>query len=338
MPVFGPHPVTVPGAIDGWFTLLERFGTKSFAEVAATALHYAEEGFLATRRGAWFFMRSAEMYRLLGLPDFGDFYGDVHAGTRIHQPELARTIRTLAADGPDAYYRGPIGAAIAARIERAGGFMTAEDVAAHAGAWVEPLHADFRGVDVLEMPPPTQGMAALEALRILDGCDLGADGPDRQHLLIEAVKLALADRNAHLGDPAAMPIAPETILADDWIKTRRDAIDPACAQPFPLRPGPDGGTIYMCTADRDGLMVSLIQSNFSGAGSGCASTSGASTCTTEAPRSSSTTSTRTASGPARCRCTRSFPRWRCATANPGWSSAPRVGTVRRRRTRSCSCA
>jgi len=268
MPVFGPHPVTVPGAIDGWFTLLERFGTKSFGEVAATALHYAEEGFLATRRGAWFFVRSAELYRHLDLPDFGEFYGDVHAGTRIRQPELARTIRTLASDGPDAYYRGPIGEAIAARIERAGGFMTATDVAAHAGAWVEPLHADFRGVDVLEMPPPTQGMAALEALRILDGLDLGADGPDRQHLLIEAVKLALADRNAHLGDPDAMPIAPATILADDWIKSRRETIDPARAQPFPLRPGPDGGTIYMCTADRDGMMVSLIQSNFAGAGSG----------------------------------------------------------------------
>jgi gamma-glutamyltranspeptidase/glutathione hydrolase len=268
MPVFGPHPVTVPGAIDGWFTLLERFGTKSFGEVAAAALHYAEEGFLVTRRGAWFFARSAEMYRHLGLPDFGDFYGDVHTGTRIRQPELARTIRTLAADGPDAYYRGPIGEAIAARIEQAGGFMTSADVAAHTGAWVDPLHAEFRGIDVLEMPPPTQGMAALEALRILDGLDLGPDGPDRQHLLIEAVKLALADRNAHLGDPDAMPVAPETILDDDWIKARRGAIDPARAQPFPLRPGPDGGTIYMCAADRDGLLVSLIQSNFSGAGSG----------------------------------------------------------------------
>src|SRR5262249_21734818 len=151
-------------------------------------------------------------------------------------------------------------AAIAERLQSLGGFMTADDIAAHTGAWVEPLRAEFRGVEVLEMPPPTQGMAALEALRILDGLDLGKDGPDRQHLLIEAVRVSLADRNAHLGDPDAMRVKPAELLADDWITRRRAEIDPKHAGSYAPYPGPDGGTIYMCTADRDGLLVSLIQS------------------------------------------------------------------------------
>ena len=173
----------------------------------------------------------------------------------MRQPELARTMRTLADDGPDAYYRGPIGAAIAERLQRAGGFMTADDVAAHAGAWVEPLRATVRGAEILEMPPPTQGVTALEALRIADGLDLGADGPDREHLLIEAMKLALADRDAYVGDPDAMTIAPESLLADDWIAARRGRDRSGARPPGRTRAStPQGGTIYMCTADRDGML------------------------------------------------------------------------------------
>jgi gamma-glutamyltranspeptidase/glutathione hydrolase len=268
MPVFGPHPVTVPGAVDGWFTMLGKWGTRSFGDVAQRALGYAEDGFPLTRRGAWFFARTADTFEHFGLHDFRAYYGDVQPGSWVRQPELARLIRALASDGPDVYYRGPVGAAIAARLREAGGFMTADDVAAHAGAWVEPLRGPFRDAEILEMPPPTQGMTALEALGIVDGLDLGADGPDRQHLLIEAVKCALADRAAYLGDPDAMTIAPEALLADDWITRRRAAIDPARARPLAPVPAADGGTIFMCTADAGGMMVSLIQSNFAAAGSG----------------------------------------------------------------------
>jgi gamma-glutamyltranspeptidase/glutathione hydrolase len=268
MPTFGAHPVTVPGAVEAWFTLIEKFATRSFGELVQRALHYAEEGFPLTKRGAWFFQNSAIMYEHFGLPDFHDYYGDVEAGDWLRQPELARTIRTLAADGPDAYYRGPIGAAIAERIQHAGGCMTAADVAAHTGAWVDPLRANFRDAEILEMPPPTQGLTALEALRIADGLDLGTDGPDRQHLLIESIKLALADRRRYLGDPDAMTIPPERLLRDDWVAARRTEIDPRRARAATAHVEPDGGTIYMCAADRDGMMVSLIQSNFSGAGSG----------------------------------------------------------------------
>jgi gamma-glutamyltranspeptidase/glutathione hydrolase len=268
MPVFGPHPITVPGAIDGWFTMLERWGTRSFAEVSARALHYADEGYPVTRRGAFFYTRTAQLFDYFDLPDFRAFYGDVAPGTWIRQPELARTIRLLADDGSDAYYRGPIGEAIAARVQEAGGFMTVDDIRAHTGAWVEPLAAPFRDVEVLEMPPPTQGMTALEALRIVDGFDLGRDGPDREHLLIEAMKAALADRHEYLGDPFSMPVPPETILGDAWIARRRATIDRDKARFYEPMPAADGGTIYMCTADRDGMLVSLIQSNFASAGSG----------------------------------------------------------------------
>ena len=147
--------------------------------------------------------------------------------------------------------------------------MTADDVAEHEGAWVEPLRATVRGTEILEMPPPTQGIAALEALRIVDGLDLGADGPDREHLLIEAMKLALADRDAYLGDPSAMTITCETMLG------RRVDRRPAGRRSIPIardastpRLTPTGGTIYLNAADRDGLLVSLIQSNFFGAGCG----------------------------------------------------------------------
>jgi gamma-glutamyltranspeptidase / glutathione hydrolase len=268
MPVFGAHPVTVPGAVEAWFTLIEKFATRSFGELAQRALHYAEEGFPVTKRGAWFFENIAILYDHFGLSDFRDTYGDLAPGDWVRQPELARTIRTLAEDGADAYYRGPIGAAIAERVQRAGGCMTAADVAAHAGAWVEPLRAPFRDVEILEMPPPTQGLTALEAMRIVDGLELGRDGPDREHLLIEAVKLALADRRRYLGDPDAMTIAPEQLLRDDWIASRRADVDPRRASVAERHVEPDGGTIYMCAADRDGMLVSLIQSNFSGAGSG----------------------------------------------------------------------
>ncbi len=217
MPVFGAHPVTVPGAVEAWFTLIQRYATRPFGDLAQRALRYAEEGFPVTKRGAWFFRNSARLYEHFGLSDFHDFYGDVEVGHWIRQPELARTIRTLADDGPDAFYRGPIGAAIAQRLQRAGGCMTEADLAAHRGAWVDPLRASFRDVEILEMPPPTQGITALEALRIADGLALGRDGPDRQHLLIEAVKLALSDRREYLGDPDAMTIDPERLLRDDWI-------------------------------------------------------------------------------------------------------------------------
>ncbi len=221
MPVFGPHPVTVPGAVDGWFTMLSKWGTRRFGDVAARALRYAEDGFPVTKRGAWFFANSASSSRTSVSTTSTRYYGDVQPGTGsvspssharfARSPPTDRTCTTAARSVP----RSPT------RIQDAGGFMTEADIAGpprRVGR--AAARAQFRGTEILEMPPPTQGMTALEALRIVDGLDLGADGPDREHLLIEAVKCALADRRQYLGDPDAMTIAPEVLLADDWVADR----------------------------------------------------------------------------------------------------------------------
>jgi gamma-glutamyltranspeptidase/glutathione hydrolase len=268
MPVFGPHAVTVPGAVDGWFALLDRFGTRSFGELARAAIGYAEDGFRLTRRGAWYFAQVGGVYASVGLDDFAAAYGAPVTGDVVLQPALARTLRALAEQGPDHFYRGPVGRAVAERIGAAGGVMTTADLAAHEGAWVTPLRAPFRDVEICEMPPPTQGLAALEALRIVDSLALPPDGPDRMHLCIEAMKLALADRDAHVGDPEWMHLEPDRLVADDWIAARRAALDPARAADTDPHHAPDGGTVYLCAADRDGTLVSLIQSNFFGAGCG----------------------------------------------------------------------
>src|SRR4029453_7763195 len=148
------------------------------------------------------------------------------------------------------------------------GLLSIDDVAAYEGRWAHPLRAPYRDVEIAELPPPTQGVAALEALRILDGFKLPEDGPERDHLLVEATKLALQDRNEYVSDPAAMTVTPEEMLADDWIDARRSRIDPQRA----TTPAPGaahvGGTAYLCAADADGMLVSLIQSNFMAFGSG----------------------------------------------------------------------
>lgn len=267
-PTFGPHSVTVPGAVRGWFDLLDRWGSRPFGAVAAAAIRYAEDGFPLTRKGAWFFNQVRLVYDHFDLPDFGAAYPETREGTVVRQPELAELLRTLGAGGPDEFYKGAIGRAIAARIERAGGVMAAADLADHDGTWVAPLVAAFGGIEVSELPPPTQGVAALEALRIVDGIDLPPDGPDRAHLMIEVMKAALADRDEHVADPDAMTIAAADLLADAHVAARRSRIDPARAAAFPRRRRADGGTVYFCAADADGLMVSMIQSNFFGAGSG----------------------------------------------------------------------
>jgi gamma-glutamyltranspeptidase / glutathione hydrolase len=266
MPYFGPHAVTVPGAVAGWFDLLDRWGTRSFGDLAELALRYARDGFELTPTNAAFLGGSVALYE--EFPALRAAYPDVEAGKTLRQPGLARTIETLAADGPDAYYRGPIADAIAESVQSLGGLLSAADLAAYEGRWAHPLRAPYRAVEIAELPPPTQGVAALEALRILDGFKLPEDGPERDHLLVEATKLALQDRNEYVSDPAAMTVTPEEVLADDWIDARRSRIDPHRA----ITPAPGaahvGGTAYLCAADADGMLVSLIQSNFMACGSG----------------------------------------------------------------------
>lgn len=266
MPLFGPHSVTVPGAVAGWFELLDRWGTRSFGELAQHALSYARDGFELTPTGEMYVTGSLTMYD--GFPALLAAYDGAQAGQVLRQPALAHTIATLAADGPDAYYRGPIAPAIAETVQAAGGLLTTGDLAAYEGRRADPVRALYRDVEIAELPPQTQGIAALEALRILDGFAFPADGADRQHLLIEAIKLALADRDDYVSDPDAMVVTPEQMLSDGWIAERRSHLDPRRAATPQAGAAHVGGTAYLCAADGDGLLVSLIQSNFLSFGSG----------------------------------------------------------------------
>jgi gamma-glutamyltranspeptidase/glutathione hydrolase len=266
MPMFGPHSVTVPGAVRGWFDLLDRWGSRSFGELAGPALSYARDGFELTPTGEMYVAGSLTMYE--EFSSLRATYDGGRAGEVLRQPALARTIETLAADGPDTYYRGPIASAIAETVEGAGGFLTTDDLGDHGGRWADPMRVSYRGVEVAELPPPTQGVAALEALRILDGFALPVDGAHRQHLLIEAIKLSLEDRNDYVSDPAVMAVTPDDMLSDDWIDDRRSRIDPQHLRTPDAGAAQVGGTAYLCAADSDGLLVSLIQSNFLSFGSG----------------------------------------------------------------------
>jgi gamma-glutamyltranspeptidase/glutathione hydrolase len=267
VPTTGPHAVTVPGVTEAWFTLLERFGTRSFGELASWALRYARGGFVLSGSAAASLARARP--RLFGSKEWRALYGDLHEGDVLRQPGLARTIETLAAHGPDAYYRGPIGQAIVDQLRSLGGLMDEQDLAEHHGDWTLPLRATYRDLEVVELPPSTQGVTALEALRIVDRSGpLAPDGPDRQHLLLEAMKLSLADQNAYVADPTSMTVSAEALISDAWVAERLASIDPAVASiPGPGRPDPRG-TAYMCAADEDGMLVSLIQSNWMGFGSG----------------------------------------------------------------------
>ncbi|HZJ26774.1 MAG TPA: gamma-glutamyltransferase family protein [Acidimicrobiia bacterium] len=266
-PGLGPHSVTVPQAVEGWFTLLGRWGTRSFGDVATAAIGLARDGFELTTTGCEMFAGAATIYS--AFPAWNRRYGGLTPGARLRQPGLADLLELLAADGPDAYYRGPVAESIVETVRAEGGFLDEEDLAAHAGEFCAPLRANYRDSEIVELPPPTQGVTALEILRILDGFELaGMDPAARQHLIAEATKLGLLDRDEHVTDPIHMRSAARELLADDHIVSRRAEIDPESVIDRPAGVPQRGGTAYLCAADSDGLLVSLIQSNFFAFGSG----------------------------------------------------------------------
>jgi len=265
LPRVGPFTVTVPGAVEAWHTLLDRFGTRSFADLAQTALGYARDGFPLTHKGGEIISFSKDAYREPWGDAWRDVYGDAAPLQTLHQPDLARTIAAICAGGPDAYYRGEIADAIATTLQGHGALMTTDDLASHTGEWVDPLRTTYRGVEILELPPNTQGVAALEALNIVEDLD---PAPRDEHLLIEAMKLALTDRDRYVTDPEQMTIDPAVLASKAWADERRRELDhERASSPVPGRAAV-GGTIYLCTADERGMLVSLIQSNYMGFGSG----------------------------------------------------------------------
>jgi len=267
MPDRGALTVTVPGAVAGWMALLERFGSWTPARVAAPALRLAEEGFIVSAYAAR--AVRATRPRLGDQPGWEATFGHMEEGRRFVQPALARTLRAIVEHGPDAFYAGAVARSTIDTLAADGSAMTMQDLAAHRVDWVAPLVGSYRGLSVLELPPPSQGVTALTALGILDTLGpLPRDPAEATHLQVEAVRAAMADRQQYVGDPASMTVTPEQLLSPGRIAAVAGKVDRERAAPWPpARPAP-GGTAYLCTADDDGLLVSLIQSNYHGFGSG----------------------------------------------------------------------
>ena len=274
IPERGPLSINVPGAVDGWFEALERFGTLSTETVFAPAIAYAEEGMPVSPKLSGWLRRAEPVLKAWESTASVFFPGGrlLQPGTILRQPDLARTYRTLAKEGRDAFYRGPLGRTITEYIQSCGGVLSMEDMQQHRSDWVEPLTTNYRGYDIYEFPPNSQGIAALEMLNILEGYDLrslGHQTAEYLHLMLEAKKLAFADRDRYVSDPAFVDVPVEHLLSKTYAEEQRARIDSKKATPY-FAPGleKEGDTMYLCVADRDGNLVSLIQSLYQGFGSG----------------------------------------------------------------------
>ena len=269
VPPVGPGSVSVPGVTRAWSMLLERFGTRPLAELLAPAVHYARDGFPISDIVC---QAIRERFELFDDPEWRRIFvpGGVfpEPGDLLRQPDLARSIRELGTE-PDLFYTGRVGRAIAARLEREG-FLTADDLAAHEGEWGEPVSTTYRGYTVYETPPPTQGLATLLTLNLLEGFDLTKHAPDsieRLHLLLETTKLAYADRDRWIADPARSRQPIEQLLAKPYAARRRAAVDRQKAQ-YHEWGDVDGDTTGFVVADGQGNVLSVIQSLFRAFGSG----------------------------------------------------------------------
>lgn len=278
IPSHGPLPVTVPGAVDGWFALHGRFGTLPIKDLLAPTIRYAREGHPVAPIVAYYWDRSVP--RLSAFPGFTEQFTIAGAAPKSGQiwknPNLANTLQQIADGGRDAYYKGAIADTIDAYFRANQGFLRKEDLAAHSGEWIEPVSTSYRGVDVWELPPNGQGIAALQILNIIEGFDLrkyGFGSPEHLHLFIEAKKLAFEDRARFYADPAFAKAPVTELISKPYAEKRRAliAMDKAARTLEAGNPAlQDGDTIYLTTADSSGMMVSLIQSNYRGMGSGMA--------------------------------------------------------------------
>ena len=269
----GWETVTIPGAVSGWRALSQRFGTIPFADLFEPAIRYARDGFSVSPIVAekWA-LAVPHMPRDLGwFEHFMPRGRAPHPGERFASPAMAATLEKIAHTDGEAFYRGELAEAMVRHAQSAGAAHTLADFAAHTNDWVTPLGLDYRGNTVHEIPPNGQGIAALMALGILENFDLAALPPDSaaaQHLQIEAMKLAFADARRYVSDPRTMPVPASALLDRGYLAARARKIDLAHAQDFGPGEPPKGGTVYLCAADQNGMMVSLIQSNYMGFGSG----------------------------------------------------------------------
>jgi len=279
IPTLGPLSWSIPGCVDGWDELRRKFGSKSFADLLARSIDYAEKGCPVPEviAGYW----QAGEAKLSRHPDSAKIFlldGEraPRAGEVFKNPALAETYREIARNGRDAFYKGKIAEKLAAFSERNDGLLTKDDLAKHSSTWTRPVKTTYRGHDVWELPPPGQGIAVLQMLNILEGFDLkklGPTSPDYWHLFVEAKKLVYADRARYYTDPEFAKVPVEGLISKSYAEGRRKLIDSAKAltniEAGNAKVG-KADTIYLCVVDKDHNCVSLIQSNYMGFGSGLA--------------------------------------------------------------------
>ncbi len=276
IPAYGPLPVSVPGCVDGWFELHKKFGKLPMEKILAPAIRYAREGFPVSEVIAYYWGRQAPV--LEKYPGFKEVFMPggraPQKGEIFKNPALAKTLELIADGGRDAFYKGSVAKTIDAYMKANGGFLSYKDLADHQSEWVEPVSTNYRGYDVWELPPNGQGIAALQILNILEGFDIqsmGFGSAGYIHHFVEAKKLAFEDRARFYADPDFADIPVDALISRTYADQRRKRIDPArAARSYPAgNPAlEDGDTIYLTVADNEGNMVSLIQSNYRGLGSG----------------------------------------------------------------------
>jgi gamma-glutamyltranspeptidase/glutathione hydrolase len=274
IPQRGALSVSVPGTVDGWFEMHQKFGKVSMDSILQPAIDYARNGFPVTELIAYYLQRSAPV--LSRYANFSETYMPnermPEKGEIFRNPLLANTYETIARQGRDAFYRGDIARTIEEYIKENGGFLSFEDMAAHTSTWVEPVSVNYRGYDVWQLPPNGQGIAGLQMLNILEGYDIASMGlfnPEYVHLLVEAKKLAFEDRAKYYADMDFSPVPVAGLLSKEYAAERRLLINPdRAARRYDAGIPEPQNTIYLTVADKDGNMVSLIQSNYRGMGSG----------------------------------------------------------------------
>lgn len=276
IPDFGPLPVSVPGCVDGWFELHDKFGRLPMSTLLAPAIKYAREGFPLSELIAHYWKIGGD--KLNTYPNFATTYlpgGKAPAkGEMFKNPDLAQTYEIIASGGRDVFYKGALAKTIDSFCRREGCFLRYEDLAAHASEWVEPVSTNYRGYDIWELPPNGQGIAALQMLNILEGFELGAlqhNSAEYLHLLIEAKKLAYEDRARYYADMQFSDVPVATLISKPYAEKRRALLNRrAASKQLPAGEArlAHGDTVYLTTADKDRNMVSLIQSNYRGFGSG----------------------------------------------------------------------
>jgi gamma-glutamyltranspeptidase/glutathione hydrolase len=273
IPAYGPLPVSVPGCVDGWFEMHKKFGSMKMSEILAPAIKYANEGFPVTELIGYYLTLSSSRFKK--YPNFSETFmpngSPLTKGTIFKNPYLANTYQKIAKGGKDSFYKGETAKTIVNFIQSQGGFLSEKDLANHTSEWVEPVSTNYRGYDVWELPPNGQGIAALQILNIMEGYnvrEMGFGSSEYIHYFTEAKKLAFEDRAKYYADPDFNKLPVNQLISKKYATERRSLISERAARSYSPGALEDGDTVYLTVADKDGNMVSLIQSNYRGMGSG----------------------------------------------------------------------